>query len=116
MCSCPERQRAAQDRRTTTIDPPVRRQLETRKKRIDQIYFVESGFASVVADGNDKAGIEVGIIGREGMTGLGIVLGGERAAHDTFIQAAGKGQRIRTAHLRDSIDQSVTLHRSMLRY
>jgi CRP-like cAMP-binding protein len=138
MCSCPERERAVPGLRTTTpnrilaglspddfgllqphltpIDLPLRRQLETRKKRIDQIYFVESGFASVVADGTDKAGIEVGIIGREGMTGLTIVLGGERAAHDTFIQSAGRGQRIRTARLRDSIDQSVTLHRSMLRY
>ena len=98
------------------VDLPIRKQLETRKKRIDQIYFVEAGFASVVAGENDKAGIEVGIIGREGMTALAIVLGGERAAHDTFIQAAGKGKHIRTARLRDGIDQSVTLHRSMLRY
>ena len=98
------------------VDLPLRKQLETRKRPIDEIYFVEAGFASVVAGGTDKAGIEVGIIGREGMTGLAIVLGNERAAHDTFIQVAGKGLRIRTARLRDGIDRSVTLHRSLLRY
>ena len=29
------------------VDLPLRRQLEARKKRIDQVYFIESGFASV---------------------------------------------------------------------
>jgi CRP-like cAMP-binding protein len=98
------------------VDLPLRKQLETRKRRIDQVYFVEAGFASVVANGTEKAGIEVGIIGREGMTGLTIVLGNERAAHDTYIQVAGEGLRIKAARLRDGIDQSATLHRSLLLY
>jgi hypothetical protein len=33
------------------------------------VYFIEAGFASVVANGSGKPSIEVGIIGREGMTG-----------------------------------------------
>ena len=52
------------------VDLPVRKPLEARRKRIDQVYFIESGFASVVANGTSKPSIEVGIIGREGMTGL----------------------------------------------
>ena len=98
------------------IDFPVRKQLETRKRRIDQVYFVEAGFASVVTNGTRKPGIEVGIIGREGMTGLTIVLGNERAPHDTYIQVAGKGLRISATDLREQIDQSASLHRSLLRY
>ncbi len=39
-------------------------------ERIDAVYFIDRGFASVVADGAGKRGIEVGLIGREGMTGL----------------------------------------------
>jgi CRP-like cAMP-binding protein len=49
------------------VDLPVRKTLEVRRKRIDQVYFIESGFASVVANGTNKPSIEVGIIGREGM-------------------------------------------------
>jgi hypothetical protein len=75
------------------VDLPVRKPLEARRKRIDQVYFIESGFASVVANGTSKPSIEVGIIGREGMTGLAIVLGSDRAQHATYIQAAGKGTR-----------------------
>lgn len=98
------------------VDLPVRKVLETRRKRIDHVYFVESGFASVVANGSDKPSIEVGIIGREGMTGLAIVLGGDRAQHATYIQVAGKGQRMSAARLREVDEQSPAFHRAMLRY
>jgi len=98
------------------VDLPLRRPLEASKKRIDQVYFIESGFASVVANGSNKASIEVGIIGREGMTGLAVVLGHDRAHHETYMQAAGNGLRISAANLRQVDGQSPALHRSMLRY
>ena len=98
------------------VDLPVRKTLEARRKRIDQVYFIESGFASVVANGSSKPSIEVGIIGREGMTGLAIVMGHDRAQHDTYIQVAGHGLRISAAKLREADERSITLHRAMLRY
>jgi CRP-like cAMP-binding protein len=48
------------------VDLPVKKPLETRKRRISDVYFIESGFASVVANGTAKPSIEVGLIGREG--------------------------------------------------
>src|SRR2546423_10337970 len=98
------------------VDLPLRKQLEARKRRIDQVYFIESGFASVVASGTTKPSIEVGIIGREGMTGLAIVMGHDRAQHDTYIQVAGHGLRISAAKLREADECSMTLLRPMLRY
>jgi CRP-like cAMP-binding protein len=98
------------------VDLPVLTRLEIGNKRIDSIYFMERGFASVVADGADEGGIEVGIVGREGMTGLAVVMGKDRSPHDTYIQAAGAGQRISAAKLRAAMDQSVSLHRSFLHY
>jgi CRP-like cAMP-binding protein len=98
------------------VDLPVRKTLEARRKRIDQVYFIESGFASVVANGTSKPSIEVGIIGREGMTGLAIVMGHDRAQHDTYIQVAGHGLRISAAKLREADERSMILHRAMLRY
>jgi CRP-like cAMP-binding protein len=96
----------------------VRTQLEDRNKRIESIYFIESGFASVVAvaSGPGLRSIEVGLIGREGMTGLAVILGDERSPHETFIQAAGEGQRISADNLRRAIRQSADLHAALLRY
>jgi hypothetical protein len=59
------------------------------------VCFKESGFASVVASGSRKPCIEVGIIGREGMTAVAVVLGNDRATHETYMQLGGKGLRIR---------------------
>jgi CRP-like cAMP-binding protein len=99
------------------IDLPLRRELETHNKRIGYVYFIESGFASVVANGSTKSGIEIGIIGREGMTGSSVVLvSNDRAAHDTYMQMAGNGQRMRVANLREAIMQSADLHHVLLRY
>jgi len=98
------------------VDLPARKSLEKRKKRIEQVYFIESGFASVVANGTSKPSIEVGIIGREGMTGLAVVLGHDRAQHDTFIQLPGKGMRMTVDSFREAQDRSVSLHRELLRY
>jgi len=98
------------------VDLPARKSLEKRKKRIEHVYFIESGFASVVANGTSKPSIEVGIIGREGMTGLAVVLGHDRAQHDTFIQLRGKGMRMTVDSFREAQDRSVSLHHELLRY
>ena len=51
------------------------------------------------------------------MTGSSVVLASnDRAAHDTYIQLAGNGQRLRVANLREAIMQSVDLHHVLLRY
>jgi hypothetical protein len=61
---------------------------------------ISSNPASVVANGTNKPSIEIGIIGRERMTGLAIVFVSDRAQHATFVQVAGKGLRISATRLR----------------
>jgi CRP-like cAMP-binding protein len=97
------------------VDLPLRKQLETRNKAIDFVYFPESGFASVVANGSGR-GIEVGLIGREGMTGLAVVMGADKTPHDTFIQGPGAGLRITAGKLRHALANGPTLLRSSLHY
>jgi CRP-like cAMP-binding protein len=99
------------------INLPLRRRLEASGRRITHVYFLDSGFASVVANGATLGGVEVGIIGREGMSGMEIILADDdRADHDVYMQAAGAGRRIIVADLRKAIDQSPTLHRALLRF
>ena len=99
------------------VDLPVRTQLEARNKRVRHVYFLENGLASVVANG--ERAIEVGMIGREGMTGLSVVMDGDskhRAVHETFMQIAGSGARMPAGNLREAIAASVSLHQVLLRF
>lgn len=98
------------------IDLPLRKRLETPRKIIEQIYFPESGFVSVVADGAADQAVEVGMIGMEGMTGLAVLLGTDRSPNETFVQNAGKGQRISATELRKAMERSGTLRNQLLLY
>src|SRR4051794_33439942 len=69
---------------------PARKLLEQPNRRIETVYFPVSGFASVVAIQSSTQRVEIGLIGREGMTGLPIVLGNHRSPLATLIQVAAK--------------------------
>lgn len=97
------------------VDLPVRKVLHARNKRVEEVYFPESGIVSVVANG--ERAIEIGLVGREGMTGLSVVLGAsERPPHETYVQVAGQGQRLSATRLVAAIEASVTLHKILLQY
>lgn len=98
------------------VDLPLRKQLEVSRRPIEHLYFPDSGILSVVANGDDKRSIEVGLIGREGMSGLAVVMGTDRSPHQTFVQSAGRGWRIKSDDLREAIGKSVTLHQRFLLY
>ena len=103
-------------RELSPVDLPLRKSLEAPNKTIDFIYFIESGFASVVANGPDGVNIEVGLIGGEGMTGLAVVLGANRSTNATYIQMAGKGLRMSASGLRAALEKSASLKKTLLQY
>jgi CRP-like cAMP-binding protein len=98
------------------VDLPVPRQLERGNKVIEHAYFPDSGIASMVANGQGTRSIEVGLIGREGMTGISIILGADRSPNETFMQLSGHGWRLAAADLRQATEKSTILFRALLLY
>jgi CRP-like cAMP-binding protein len=90
--------------------------MEQPNRRIETVYFMEAGIASVVAVQADEMRVEVGLIGREGMSGIAVVLGGRQSPHSTYIQVAGEGQRITASELRKAMNASQTLHSLLLKF
>jgi CRP-like cAMP-binding protein len=58
------------------------------------IYFLEDGLASVVATSSDGEAIEVGHIGREGASGMHVMLAVPATPGRTFIQVEGSAIRV----------------------
>jgi CRP-like cAMP-binding protein len=85
-------------------------------KPIKHSYFITSGLASVIAIGTNGHRLEVGIIGREGMSGLPVVLGNDRSPNETFIQVEGTGSRIAADDLRRAMQKSASLTRVLLNF
>jgi CRP-like cAMP-binding protein len=100
----------------TRVNLKLLQKLEKPNRPIEHIYFMHAGIASVVAVQSDETRIEIGLIGREGMTGAPVLLGDNQSPHSTYIQAAGVGERIAAAELYTAARESETLHRLLLRY
>jgi CRP-like cAMP-binding protein len=90
-------------------------QLESPRRPIEHVYFIESGFASVVVNGYSRRPVEIGLIGREGMTGLAVLMADDRSPSATHMQVSGAALRVTAADLRAAMSKSVTLHQSLLR-
>ncbi len=99
----------------TAVPLAERQVLETAGEPVESVYFPEAGIVSVVANGKGNREIEVGIIGREGMTGVSAVLGADYPTNVTYVQVAGHGQRISAAKLTNLMDRSPSLRRLLLR-
>jgi CRP-like cAMP-binding protein len=82
---------------------------------VDYIYMPESGFASVTQP--HRAGkVEIGIIGREGLVGIQVLLNAGTCPHDIFVQMPGVFLRIATADFLDAMAKSTAIQRLLLRY
>jgi CRP-like cAMP-binding protein len=94
----------------------VFKDMERPNRRIETVYFMESGIASVVAIQPDETRVEVGLIGREGMSGIAVVLGGDQSPHSTYIQVAAEGQRMPANELRKAMMASESLRSLLLKF
>ncbi len=94
----------------------VRHEIERPNRRIESVYFMDAGIASVVAVQADETQVEVGLIGPEGMSGTAVVLGGDQSPHSTYIQVAGEAQWIKADQLRKAMKASNSLHALLLKY
>jgi CRP-like cAMP-binding protein len=102
--------------RLSFVDLAVRQDMEQPHRPIKHVYFPEAGVASIVGRGPRHKNIEIGIIGREGMTGLMIVLGNDRSPYHTYCQMAGSAHRITADDLRKAMEESPTLRLKLLRF
>jgi CRP-like cAMP-binding protein len=81
-----------------TVDLPLRHSLVRPREPIDHVCFIENGLASMVAESTEGKSIEVRHIGFEGVAGYSVFLDVDRTPNSTFMQVAGRGIQIATAH------------------
>lgn len=83
------------------VDLPLGMRLSEPHQQIEHAYFVLSGLISTDALTTSGESVEVGLIGREGFSGLAGVLGQPQMQHSVEVQGAGFGLRMRLSVLRE---------------
>jgi CRP-like cAMP-binding protein len=90
--------------------------LEEPEAPIDSIYFPEDGVLSVVGNSPTFGPMEIGLIGKEGMTGLMVVLGNDRSPLQTLTQVAGSAMMIGSSELRGAMNRKPGIRDLLLTY
>lgn len=80
------------------------------------VYFPTEGFISLVAKHEGKHGLEVGMIGREGMLGEQLALQVAATPLHALVQGAGVAWRIDVGDFRKELVESAALQQVLNRY
>lgn len=79
-------------------------------------WFPVDGFISLVARIDSHPGLEVGMVGREGMLGAHLALGVSTTPLRAVVQGPGTAWRLTAANFRRELEHSSALRRAMARY
>lgn len=83
---------------------------------IKYVYFPETCIISLLTDLSDGYGIEVGLVGKEGMAGVSVALGSDREPKVATVQGAGTALRLKASVLRAEARRGQMLQAYLLRY
>lgn len=101
-------------------DEPVRLQAGARimiaSQPLAQVHFPIDCAISLVIESGDRPLVEVGLIGREGMLGVPLILGIRQSSVSGFVQTSGLAWRIDAARFGRCIGANDRLRLHMQRY
>jgi CRP-like cAMP-binding protein len=85
-------------------------------EKIDFAYFLNDGMMSLVALNHDGRSVEVGIVGKEGMVGMSLMMGLRRGIFRSIMQITGGGLRIRAKAFQDVLHDAPRLQAELCHF
>ena len=95
---------------------PARTVIEARDRSVDRIHFLESGILSIVASALGDRQVEVGIMGREGMSGIPCILGSDQSPNTAIVQLSGSSFSVDGADFKRILTKSRSLRARFNRF
>ena len=85
-------------------------------KHLEHVYFPNSAIISLMTPVEGHASVEIGLVGREGMAGMGLFLGISLSPVLMLVQGTGSAIRIKAETFLSEIKHNPTLHRALSHY
>ena len=83
---------------------------------ISDVYFPNSGIISLLAGLKERATLEVGLVGNEGMVGLGAFLGVTSSINRAMVRGGGSAMKMKANALRKVSNSGGAFQRILQRY
>jgi CRP-like cAMP-binding protein len=102
--------------RLTPVKFDLDYEMEYPHHPIKQLYFVESGMASMTATFRDGSQVEVGTFGYESVTGISAMMGARKSMNRVYTQIAGHGYSCAVDTAREEFNRGGDFQILALRY
>lgn len=83
-------------------------------KPVEHVYFPTTCTASLVSTTRDGETSELALVGRDGLLGVSLILGGETMNHRTMVQSSGRAWRMGAADFQQELRVNPALHQLAL--
>jgi CRP-like cAMP-binding protein len=94
----------------------VKQVLFAQDASFESVYFVESGWVSLVTSLDDGSQAEVGLIGREGMAGLPLLLGIDTSYVEGMVQGDGNTLCMEAGVFKRALEEEPEFQSLLFRY
>ena len=98
------------------VDLPLGRVLHESGARLSHVYFPTTAIVSLLYVMEDGASAEIAVVGKEGIVGVALFMGGDTTPSRAVVQSGGQGFRLRSAMLKEEFGRSGPAMRLLLLY
>jgi CRP-like cAMP-binding protein len=116
METLPRRDRAGLRAACESVELDLSAYVCTRGEATTHVYFPTQSFISLICTVDHHPGLEVGMVGSEGMLGTELLLGMPVSPFDALVQGPGEAWRIGARSFRAQLEGSLPLRQALSRY
>jgi CRP-like cAMP-binding protein len=80
------------------------------------VYFPTTAIVSLLYMTENGASSEIAVVGKDGVVGISLFMGGNTMPSEAVVQSAGQGYRLRAQQLTGEADRGGVVRRLLLRY
>jgi CRP-like cAMP-binding protein len=98
------------------VDLPLGKSIYESGQDVNYVYFPIDCIVSLICVTLDGHSAEISVVGREGIVGISVFLGGASTTSQAIVQSAGSAYRMPASELRREFDNDAVLRMLMLAY
>ena len=98
------------------LNLPLGQVIYESGEKMEYVFFPTTAIISLLYIMEDGSSAEIGVVGKDGMVGIAIFMGGDTTSNRAVVQSAGKALKIKADMMKDEFTRGGRFHNLCLRY
>ena len=98
------------------VDLPLGQVLSESGRTPGYVYFPTTAIVSLLYVTRDGASSEIAVVGKDGVVGISLFMGGNATPSQAVVQSAGQAYRLRAQAVKEEVDRAGPVLMMLLRY